>query len=123
VGLFGSKDKDADTSRLAQSGQDATQLVIDYLKQETLEPLQGVGRFLIFGIVGSLALCVGVVLLLIGLLRLLQTETGSTFTGDLSWLPYVIVAIPAVGLIALAAWRVAAGPATPRRPAPEKEKS
>jgi len=123
VGLFGSKDNDGDSSRLAQSGQDATQLVIDYVKQETLEPLQGVGRFLIFGIVGSLALCVGVVLLLVGFLRLLQTETGSTFTGNLSWLPYVIVAVPAVVLIGLATWRVTAGPAVPRRPETDKEKS
>jgi hypothetical protein len=123
LGLFGSKDKGGESSRLAQSGQDATQLVIDYVKQETLEPLQGVGRFLIFGIVGSLALCVGVVLVLVGFLRLLQTETGSTFTGDLSWLPYVIVAVPAVAMIGLATWRVTAGPAAPRLPEPEKEKT
>ncbi len=93
------------------------QLVVDYAKQETLEPLQGLGRFLIFGIVGSLAISVGLIIVLLGILRLLQTETGSTFTGNLSWIPYLITAILAVALAALAAWRITRGPA--RRMLPE----
>ena len=38
---------------------------------------------------GSLALTVGAVLLLLAGLRALQTETGTSFTGNLSWLPYL----------------------------------
>ena len=38
----------------------------------------------------------GVVLLLLALLRLLQTETGTTFAGNLSWIPYLIVTVVAV---------------------------
>ncbi len=125
MGLFGPKDKgEGDRSRLRQSGGDATQLVIDYVKQETLEPLKGVGRFLIFGITGSLALCIGLVLLLVGFLRLLQTETGTTFAGNLSWVPYLIVAVTAAAVIGLTAWRITAGPANRRRiPGVEEEKS
>jgi hypothetical protein len=102
--------------RVREAGGDAVQLVIDYVKQETIGPLKGVGRFLAFGIAGSLALCVGLVLLLVGLLRLLQTETGTTFAGNLTWLPYVIVAVAALLVIGLATWRVAKGPAARRLP-------
>ncbi|MGH9090272.1 MAG: phage holin family protein [Acidimicrobiales bacterium] len=104
---------------LRQSGGETVQLVIDYVKQETLDPLKGLGRFLAFGIAGSLSLCVGVVLLLVAVLRLLQTETGA-FAGNLSWLPYLIVGVLAVVVIALAAWRVARGPAARRRPADDE---
>ena len=107
---------------LRQSGGDAVQLVIDYVKQETLTPLKGLGRFVLWGIVGSLALCVGLVLLLVGLLRLLQTETGSTFNGHLSWLPYLIVIGAAGACIGFAIWRIAKGPAARRLPATDADK-
>jgi hypothetical protein len=45
---------------------------------------------------------VGVSLLLLGLLRLLQTETGTSFTGNLTWVPYLITLVVAV-LLAVAA--------------------
>jgi hypothetical protein len=66
-------------------------MVIAYVKQETLVPLRQLGRYIGFGIVGSLLLGFGVVLLGIGGLRALQTETGTTFTGDWSWAPYFIM--------------------------------
>ena len=66
-------------------------LLVAYFKQETLLPLQQLGRYLAFGIAGSLLMGTGVMLVALGCLRLLQTETGSTFTGDWSWVPYVIV--------------------------------
>src|SRR5258708_5952700 len=66
-------------------------LVVAYVKQETLVPLRQLGRYVIFGVLGSLLLGLGVVLLGIGGLRALQTETGSTFGGDWSWAPYLIV--------------------------------
>jgi hypothetical protein len=66
-------------------------LLIAYLRQETVVPLQQLGRYLAFGIAGSLLMGTGVLLLALGCLRLLQTETGDTFTGDWSWVPYVIV--------------------------------
>lgn len=97
---------------IGAAGGDFVQLVVDYAKQETLGPLKGLGRFVGFGVAGSVALSLGGVLLLLAFLRLLQGETGSTFTGDLSWLPYVIVAVGAVAVLALAAWRVGKGPAT-----------
>ena len=65
-------------------------LVVTYVKQQTLVPLQQLGRYIGFGIGGSLLLGFGVVFLAMSGLRALQTETGDTFTGDWSWVPYVI---------------------------------
>ena len=96
---------------LTAAGGDFVQLVIDYAKQETLGPIKGLGRFVAFGLLGSIALTGGTVLLLLAGLRALQSETGSTFTGNLSWLPYVITAVVAAAVMGLAAWRITKGPA------------
>ncbi len=95
---------------LTAAGGDFFHLVIDYAKQETLGPLKSLGRFLLFGLIGSLAITAGAVLLLLAVLRALQTETGSSFTGHLSWVPYLIVAVAAIAVMGLAAWRIAKGP-------------
>jgi hypothetical protein len=86
-----------------QTIQELRDLVVAYFKQETLEPLKGIGRYIGFGIAGALLLGTGVVFLAIGGLRALQTETGTPFTGNWSWVPYAIVV---GGLIVLAglAW-------------------
>ena len=118
---FGIGGSSSQRDGIRQSGTDAVQLVIEYLKQETLTPLKGLGRYLIFGIAGSIALALGLVLLLIALLRALQTETGTTFAGDLSWLPYVIVCGAAIVVIAAAAWRITKGAAARRLPAQPQE--
>jgi hypothetical protein len=80
-------------------------MVVEYVKQETVVPLKQLGRYIGFGIVGSLLLGLGVVLLAVGGLRALQTETGSTFTGDWSWVPYGIVFV-ALMIGALIMWKV-----------------
>ena len=67
------------------------ELVVAYVKQETLEPLQSLGRWVGLGLGGSLLLGFGVVFLAMSALRALQEETGDTFTGNWSWVPYVIV--------------------------------
>jgi hypothetical protein len=100
---------------MRQSGSDALQLVLDYIKQETLTPLKGLGRYLLFGIAGSILLCAGLVLLLVAFLRALQEQTGGFFGGTMSWAPYVIVGGAAVILMGLAAWRIVSGPARRRR--------
>ena len=74
-------------------------LVRAYAKQETLEPIKGLGRYAAFGVVGSLLLGIGVVLLAVALLRALQTETGDTFDGGWSWAPYLLTLV-AAGLVA-----------------------
>ena len=43
----------------------------------------------------------GVILLLLSLLRALQTETGGAFDGNWSWIPYVIAIAALAAVIAL----------------------
>lgn len=66
-------------------------LTIDYAKQEIKDPLTGLVAYVAWGVVTMVLVGVGSILLAIGALRALQTETGSTFTGSLSWAPYGIV--------------------------------
>ncbi len=61
-------------------------LVRDYAKQETLGPLKGAGRWLGYGVAGALLLGLGLALILLGLLRLIQTEWDRASSGSLSWL-------------------------------------
>lgn len=79
------------------------QLVRGYIKQETVDPLKGLARFVGYGIVGSTLLSLGLFLWVLALLRALQTETGSRFTGNLSWLPYVITLVLCAVVAGLAA--------------------
>jgi uncharacterized membrane protein YidH (DUF202 family) len=83
-------------------------MVLAYFRQETVEPVKNLGRFVAFGVAGSLLLGIGVALLLLATLRFFQTETGSTFTGHLSWVPYVIMLVVALVLAgaAMAGWSV-----------------
>lgn len=78
------------------------ELVVTYAKQETVDPLKRLGKFIGFGIPAMLFIGVGIVLALVGLLRALQTETNSHFTGNLTWVPYLITLGVAVLLIGIA---------------------
>jgi len=94
---------------LRSTGGEAARLVIDYVKQETLDPIKGLGRYLLFGVAGSVALAIGLVILAIALLRLLQGETGGTFAGNWSWAPYLICTVVVVAVAAAAVLAVARG--------------
>ena len=101
---------------LRHAGDDAFQLTVDYLKQETVQPLKGLGRFLYMGITGSFFLAFGILLILLGVLRLLQTETGTALTGDWSWVPYAAVVVLGIAVIGVAVWRITAGPGKEKLP-------
>jgi hypothetical protein len=80
-----------------EEGSELIDLLRRYLIQETVTPLKTVGRTLLFGSAAAVLLGIGAVLLLLGVLRVLQTETGSAFAGTWSWVPYPITAI--LGLV------------------------
>lgn len=77
-----------------------------YVMQETVGPLKGVGRFIAFGVAGSLMLGLSCIFMVVGLLRLLQTQTNGAFDGNWSVVPYVIVLAVGGIVIALAASRI-----------------
>lgn len=79
------------------------QLIKDYGRQETIDPLRNLGRFIGFGAVGSVVLGIGLVLLVVGLLRVLQHEAATTFDGNLVVVPYAIVLVVALALAGLSA--------------------
>jgi hypothetical protein len=69
------------------------ELIVAYLKQETVVPLQQLGRYVAWGVAGSVLLGLGVIFLTLAELRALQELTGDTFTGAWSWVPYFLVVI------------------------------
>ena len=108
----GRKDGKRGLGGLRDESQEIVTLVVDYIKQETLDPVKGLGRYVVFGVPGSIALSVGLVILAVGFLRLLQGETGSTFTGNLSWIPYVICTVVVVLIAFVAVKAVSRGQTT-----------
>jgi uncharacterized membrane protein YidH (DUF202 family) len=94
------------TKSIPEVSSELWELTKDYARQETVDPLKGIGRYLAFGAAGAVLIGFGVVLLMLAALRALQTQTGNALDGNLSWLPYAIVLVVAVGLAALAASRI-----------------
>ena len=76
-----------------RQAEDLKDLLVGYLKQETLDPLRNSGRYLGFGIGGALLVGLGVLLAAFGALRALQTETRDAFDGNWSIAPYLIVIV------------------------------
>jgi hypothetical protein len=62
-------------------------LTVAYAKQETLDPIKALGRFLAFGGAGAVLLGMGTILLTLAGLRALQMEV-SALTGSWNWVPY-----------------------------------
>lgn len=85
--------KPSDPSDIRSHGEELVSLVVGYVKQETVEPIKGLGRYLGWGLAGSAVFTIGQILLLFGLLRLLQAETGTVFQGRLSFVPYVVTLV------------------------------
>ena len=108
-----------DTDSARRNVDEIKELGTRYLKEETIEPVKNLGRFAAWGCLGSLLVGLGSLLLLLGVLRLLQTETA-VFRGDLSWLPYLIVVLLALAEMAVMGWRIVSGPAKRRQKSGKK---
>ena len=81
-------------------------LVVGYAKQETVDPLKTLGRYLGYGLAGSILLGMGLILLLLALLRGLQqieffNDPSEIEGGTFSWPPYGITALVGAILAAL----------------------
>ncbi len=80
---------------------DLWNLTRDYAKQETIDPLKAIGTFLAYGVPGALLLGLGGFFFSLGVLRLLQEETGAHLTGSWSWVPYLVTFAVDVLVIAI----------------------
>ena len=89
-----------------QSLGDVIEFVKSYAKQETMGPLKGAGSWLAFGAAGAFALGLGLFLVLLGVLRLVQTEVDRTASGALSWLAYLITFLVTVVLLVFTVSRI-----------------
>lgn len=70
--------------------EELKELVVGYARQETVEPLKRLGLWVGYGIGGALLVSIGLIIMSIGGLRALQTQTGEHLTGSLTWVPYAI---------------------------------
>ena len=85
---------------------DVIDFVKAYAKQETVGPLKGAGHWLGFGVAAALAMGLGLVIILFGVLRLLQTEVDRVASGSLSWLAYGVTLIVTLVLLTITLMRV-----------------
>ena len=72
-----------------------------YVKQEPLGPIRGLGRYLGFGLAGTVCFAVAEVFLVVGVVRVLQTTT-TAFRNNLSFIPYLAGVVTSVAFIWLA---------------------
>jgi hypothetical protein len=82
------------------------EFVRSYVKQETVEPLRGVGRWIAFGAAGALCLGLGLVIVLLGVLRLVEEEWPRTASGSWSWVAYLITLLVAIALLVVTLLRI-----------------
>ncbi|WP_419841410.1 hypothetical protein [Candidatus Poriferisodalis sp.] len=59
-----------------------------YVVQETIGPLRGLGRYVMFGVIGAVGVSLAAVLAALALVRVLQAETG-LFNANWSFVPYL----------------------------------
>jgi hypothetical protein len=80
--------------------------VTTYAKQETLGPIKGAGRWLAYGAASALTLGIGLLIVLLGVLRLIQAEWDWAASGSWSWISYLIVLVLCVGVLVLTLSRI-----------------
>jgi hypothetical protein len=71
-----------------------------YILQETVVPLKRIAKVLGIGLAGAVVFGLGAVIVLVGVLRVLQNETGNVFGGNWSFAPYLLTAVVGIGLAA-----------------------
>jgi uncharacterized membrane protein len=63
-------------------------LVVAYAKEQTVDPIRSLGRYLLFGLAGAFLVAIGGGLATLAAVRLIQAETGHHLRGHLTWAPY-----------------------------------
>ncbi len=92
---------------------ETVQLVKNYARQETLDPLSNALQWILWGLVGAVLLGLSTAFIALGLLRLVQSEWGGTFGGRwMHLLPYLFAVVLCAVVIALAIARINKSPLT-----------
>ena len=71
-----------------------------YIVQETVGPLKKIAKVLGIGLGGAVVTAIGTIIVLVGVLRVLQTETGNFFGGNWTFAPYLLTVVAGAGLVA-----------------------
>lgn len=88
---------------LRPSLDDLVAMLRRYLIQETIGPLKAIARGVMIALGGAVLFAIGGLIVLVGVLRVMQSETGAAFAGNWSFVPYVVTAFAGLLLIGLAA--------------------
>jgi hypothetical protein len=78
--------------------EDVLDLVVSYAKQETIEPLRGAIRWILWGLASMAFICTGLVILVLGVVRATQDVLGESFQHSWSFVSY-FVGVTACGLV------------------------
>jgi hypothetical protein len=87
-----------------EGAQEIQRMLVDYAKQETVDPLKTLGKYLAFGIAGALMVFLGVFFLGLATLRLVQTVDtfkGASWASTVPYLLAVLVLSIAMAIIGL----------------------
>jgi len=83
-----------------QTLQELWELLRDYAKQETVGPLKSLGARVGKGLGGSVLVTLGYFLIVLGVMRFLQTHVS--FTMEHNWLPYLAAVVMIAAMMFLA---------------------
>ena len=78
--------------------EDVLDLVVSYAKQETIEPLRGALRWILWGLASMAFICTGLVFLVLGVVRVSQDVLGESFQHSWSFVSY-FVGVLACGIV------------------------
>lgn len=82
--------------------EDILDLVVSYAKQETIEPLRGAMRWILWGLASMAFICTGLVLLVLGVVRLTQDLLGESFQHSWSFVSYFVGVLACGAVVAFA---------------------
>jgi hypothetical protein len=100
------KDQRASKNEAPDIGE-VVELVKGYVRQETLGPVKGAGRWIGAGAAGAVLIGTGCVFIVLAGLRMVQNEFAPTFRGEwMSLLPYLFALVFSLIVIGVAAWRI-----------------
>jgi hypothetical protein len=88
----------------ASSHDDVLDLVVSYAKQETIEPLRGALRWILWGLASMAFICTGLVFIVLGVVRASQDLLGDSFQHSWSFVSY-FVGVLACGIVVALALR------------------